>query len=91
MHFYLGHYVKVLQKEITLLLKKMDNNPAYWEKLKQKLVSLSDDNCLVIQSVFFKYQENTLQVMGNGMFETTSFCYEKVSKELCDLMEQLIK
>ena len=82
-----------LQEEIFALLNKMDKQPAFWDRLKRKLLSLSEDNCIEIQSVDFKCSDDgfLLSLMVNGLFTVTDSSYYKVADELSSLMEVLIK
>ena len=71
----------------------MDKQPAFWDRLKRKLLSLSEDNCIEIQSVDFKCSDDgfLLSLMVNGLFTVTDSSYSKVADELSSLMEVLIK
>lgn len=103
-HFLYEHNAKItainfmiedepLQEEIVALLNKMDKQPAFWDRLKQKLLFLSEDNCIEIQSVDFKCSDDgfLLSVMVNGLFTVTDSSYTNVAEELSSLMEVLIK
>ena len=103
-HFLYEHNAKItainfmvedesLQEEIFALLNKMDKQPAFWDRLKRKLLSLSEDNCIEIQSVDFKCSDDgfLLSLMVNGLFTVTDSSYYKVADELSSLMEVLIK
>ena len=103
-HFLYEHNAKItainfmvedesLQEEIFALLNKMDKQPAFWDRLKRKLLFLSEDNCIEIQSVDFKCSDDgfLLSLMVNGLFTVTDSSYSKVADELSSLMEVLIK
>ena len=83
----------VLQSEINQMLKTMDAKPIFWEKLKQKLLFLSEENCIDLRSVLFKCPEEDylLCIMVNGLFTVSDSAYDNVARELSGLMEVLIK
>lgn len=102
-HFLYEHNAKItainfmgedesLQKEIIVLLNKMDKQPAFWDSLKRKLLFLNEENCIEIQSVDFKCSEDSflLSLMVNGLFTVTDSSYSKVADELSNLMETFI-
>ena len=103
-HFLYEHNAKItainfmiedesLQEDIAVLLNKMDRQPIFWDKLKQKLCFLCEDNCIEIQSVDIKCPNDgfLLSLLVNGLFTVTDSSYIKVSEELSGLMEVLIK
>ena len=83
----------ILQEEINEILKRMDVQPAFWEKLKQKLHFLSEENCIDLKSILIKCQDENfiLRILVNGLFTVTDSSYDAVAKELSSLMEVLIK
>lgn len=84
---------EVLQGEIADLLKKMCVQPVFWDKLKRKLLFLSEDSCIEIKRVDFKCVNDNflLTIMVNGLFIVTDSSYEVVAEELSNLMEVLVK
>ena len=91
-HFLYEHNAKItainlmvedesLQEEILALLNKMDKQPAFWDRLKQKLLFLSEDNCIEIQSVDFKCSDDgfLISLMVNGLFTVTDDMEEELA------------
>ena len=77
----------------SLFVVRKYKQPAFWDRLKRKILSLSEDNCIEIQSVDFKCSDDgfLLSLMVNGLFTVTDSSYYKVADELSCLMEVLIK
>ena len=89
---FMEHFLYEHNAKITAI-NFMDKQPAFWDRLKRKLLFLSEDNCIEIQSVDFKCSDDgfLLSLMVNGLFTVTDSSYSKVADELSSLMEVLIK
>ena len=87
-HFLYEHNAKItainfmvedesLQEEIFALLNKLDKQPAFWDRLKRKLLFLSEDNCIEIQSVDFKCSDDgfLLSLMVYFLFSVSVSSY----------------
>lgn len=82
-----------LEDEISMLLENMKRNAAQWTVLKQRLMFLSTDSSIDIRKIEVKSIEHSYiaSIMVNGLITVTDTAYNKVTGELCHLLEGQIK
>lgn len=78
-----------LNQEINKIIRKMQDNGACWEILKDKLSFLSKYDSIGIKKVSIKSQQGNgflLSLQVNGIFDVTENAYNLVATEICNVV-----
>lgn len=83
-----------LNEETKYLLKLMENNSAYWQKLKEKLSFLSQNDSIEMKKVNFRSLEDRgsmFSIQVNGIIIVSDCEFDRVSKKISSIVEDCIK
>ena len=72
----------------------MENNSAYWQKLKEKLFFLSQNDSIEMKKVNFRSLEDRgsmFSIQVNGIIIVSDCEFDRVSKKISSIVEDCIK
>ncbi len=82
-----------LDCEISSMLSLMGKNIAYWDEIKQKLLFLSENDCIEMKEVSLKISKdiNTIfSIKSNGMIIAGEREFDMISNKVLDIIDRYL-